>query len=167
MKTFDFTLKFGIPDSFSADDYLFALENAGCSDALVGTGQKGRVALHFLREANSAKEAVQSALNDVKKAIPEAELIEATPDLVGLSDIAQVLQFSRQYMRKLMLNNSCSFPIPVHDGKTSLWHLSSVLSWVGLQDKYTFDESLLDVALVNRQVNIEKELESLKRVMRN
>jgi hypothetical protein len=38
----------------------------------------------------------------VKKAIPMSRLIEATPDLVGISDLAALLGHSRQNMRKIV-----------------------------------------------------------------
>jgi hypothetical protein len=70
---------------------------------LIGVGQAGRIALDFTREANTAFEAVSSAIADVKQAIPGAKLVEATPDLVGLTDVADIIGCSRQYMRKLMI----------------------------------------------------------------
>ncbi len=158
MKTYEFELKFSLPKA-SQNPKLFVerLGEAGCTDALVGIGQAGRIAFHFTREANSAFEAVLSAIKNIKKAIPEASLIEAAPDLVGLSDIAEILGFSRQNIRKLMMNNLASFPIPIHEGKTILWHLSSILTWVKESNRYQIDELLLDVASTNMQLNIAKE----------
>src|SRR5439155_384770 len=77
---------------------------AGCDDALVGIGQPGRIALEFTREAHSAEAALVSALTDVKRAIPSARLIEAAPDFVGLTDVAEVVGMTRQNMRKLMIS---------------------------------------------------------------
>ena len=158
MKTYEFELKFRLPGA-SRDAELFVerLAEAGCTDALVGIGQSGRIAFHFTRDANSAFEAVLSAVKNIKKAIPEAALIEAAPDLVGLSDIADILGYSRQNIRKLMMNNLVSFPAPIHEGKTMLWHLSSILTWVKESDRYEIDEQLLDVASTNMQLNIAKE----------
>ncbi len=51
-----------------------------------------------------------SALRDVKKAVPGAELIEVTPDFVGLTDVAELIGVSRQNMRKLMLAHAATFP---------------------------------------------------------
>ena len=133
------------------------LAEAGCTDALVGIGQAGRLAFHFIRDANSAFEAILSAVKNIKKAIPEANLIEAAPDLVGLSDIADILGYSRQNIRKLMMNNLVSFPTPIHQGKTMLWHLSNILSWAKEGNRYEIDELLLDVATTNMQLNIAKE----------
>jgi predicted DNA-binding transcriptional regulator AlpA len=158
MKTFEFELKFSLPKtSQNPDFFVERLAETGCTDALVGIGQAGRIAFHFARDANSAFEAILSAVNNIKKAIPEATLIEAAPDLVGLSDIADILGYSRQNIRKLMMSNVGSFPIPIHEGKTVLWHLSSILNWVKASNRYQVDESLLDVANTNMQLNIAKE----------
>jgi hypothetical protein len=84
-------------------------------------GQRGRIALDFARESTSAWAAIASAVQDVKRAIPGAELIEASPDFVGLSDVADIAGFTRQNMRKLMLSNIATFPLAVHEGTPSLW----------------------------------------------
>jgi hypothetical protein len=52
------------------------LAEAGCDDAVVGTGYPGRLALDFARRAASVEEAIGSALLEVKRAIPGAELME-------------------------------------------------------------------------------------------
>ncbi|MNY01102.1 hypothetical protein D3C86_1336160 [compost metagenome] len=53
------------------------LAEEGCDDALVGVGQPGRLALEFVREAPSAHGAIEVAIEDVGRAIPNARLIEA------------------------------------------------------------------------------------------
>jgi len=158
VNTYEFELKFRLPKtSQDAESFVERLGEADCTDALVGIGQAGRIAFRFTRDANSAFEAVLSAIKNIKQAIPEAALIEAAPDLVGLSDIAEILGYSRQNIRKLMLNNLVSFPTPIHEGKTILWHLSSILTWVKERNRYQIDELLLDVAHTNMQLNIAKE----------
>ena len=162
MKEIEFTLKFSLQVISSSPDYhIERLAENGCDDALIGVGQTGRIALQFNREADNALSAVFSAIKDVKKAIPMAVLIEATPDIVGLSDIAEALGCSRQNIRKLMLSNSTSFPIPIHEGKSAIWHLSSVLTWFRKEKHYAINESLLDVAKANMQLNIAKESSNL------
>ncbi len=64
--------------------------------------------------------------------MPSATLIEAAPDLVGLTDIADIVGMSRQNMRKLMLAHPASFPPPVHEGASSLWRLWEVLALSGV-----------------------------------
>jgi len=158
MKTYEFELKFCLPKtSQNPSFFVERLAETGCTDALVGIGKTGRIAFLFARDAYSALEAVMSAVNDIRKAIPDAKLIEAAPDLVGLSDIAEILGYSRQNIRKLMMNNLVSFPAPIHEGKTVLWHLSSILSWVKESNRYQVDELLLEVANINMQLNIAKE----------
>lgn len=158
MNTYEFELKFSLPNtSQNPQGFVERLAEAGCTDALVGIGQAGRLAFQFTRDANSAFEAILSAVKNIKKAIPEASLIEAAPDLVGLSDIADILGHSRQNIRKLMMNNLSTFPTPIHEGKTMLWHLSSILTWVKESNRYKIDALLLDIANTNMQLNIAKE----------
>lgn len=159
MREFEFTLKFGLPDTGADPDrFIEALGAAGCDDALVGAGQAGRIALDFTREANSAFEAVSSAITDVKAAIPGAKLIEATPDLVGLTDVADIIGCSRQYMRKLMISSGPGFPMPVHEGKAALWRLSKVLMWLKDSKQYQVEDQLLEVASANMEFNITREI---------
>ena len=124
MGQYDFTLKFALAQQ-DADPEAFVeqLLAEGCDDALIGIGQYGRIALNFTREATSAGEAVLSALSDVQRIIPAARLVEAAPDFVGLTDIANILGFSRQNMRKLVIKSGPNFPLPVHDGKPAIWHI--------------------------------------------
>ena len=158
VKTYEFDLKFRLPTSSqNPADFVERLAGTGCTDALVGIGRTGRIAFRFTRNASGSLEAVLSAINDIKQAIPEAVLIEAAPDLVGLSDIADILGYSRQNMRKLMMNNLATFPTPIHEGKTMLWHLFSILDWIRKTNRYEVDELLIDIANTNMQLNIAKE----------
>lgn len=154
---YDFTLKFKLPDSDTDPDELVErLGAAGCDDALVGTGMRGRLALAFTRKAKTAKVAVFSALADVRKAIQNVELVEAAPDFVGLSDVAEIAAVSRQNMRKLMVTHVDSFPPPIHDGSASVWHLALVLQW--LQERgYTIERRILEVATTAMQLNVTRE----------
>jgi len=153
---YTFTLKYQLADDDDDVDALVErLGAAGCDDALVGIGQPGRLALAFTRDAFDADEAVFSALADVRRAVPSAILIEAAPDLVGLTDVADLVGVSRQNLRKLMLNHA-DFPAPVHTGSTSLWHLADLLQW--LQPRgYAVSLAVLDIARVVWQVNLAKE----------
>lgn len=153
-----FTLKYQLADHDSDLDALVErLGAAGCDDALVGVGQPGRLALEFSREAGNAEEAVRTALADVKNAVPSARLIEASPDLVGLTDVADIVGISRQAMRKLMLAHRSTFPVPVHEGSASIWHLAEVLDWLGMRGGYQIDPRVLEAAKVALEVNIAKE----------
>jgi hypothetical protein len=50
--------------------------------------------------------AIFSVVQKVRTAIPVAELVEASPDFVGLTDVADLVGCSRQNIRKLMLTHS-------------------------------------------------------------
>jgi len=164
---YEFVLKFRLPsDDADVDDIVERLGAAGCDDALVGSGQPGRLALNFTREAASAKRAVISALKDVKKAVPGAQLIEVSPDFVGLTDVAELIGVSRQNMRKLMLTHVDSFPAPVHEGSPALWHLAPVLQWLGNRGAYRVEQALLDVAHIAMQINLAKEANCLETPVR-
>lgn len=160
---FEFGMKFKIDAADTdSDELVERLGEAGCDDALVGTGLPGRIALEFAREARSVKEALISALRDVKRAIPNAELIEVTPDFVGLTDVAELVGVSRQNMRKLMLAHSATFPAPVHEGSASVWHLAHVLKWLADRGDYTIKKQLLGVAAMAMQINLVKEARALE-----
>lgn len=162
MQDYDFKLKFTLPANCPASDELLErLGDAGCDDALVGIGQQGRIALDFTRTSSSAQKAILSALSDVKKAIPGAKLIEACPDLVGLTEVADFVGVSRQNMRKLWLAHSPTFPAPTHEGSSSLWHLALVLTWLQERGSYPVQRSLLEVAHAAMQVNLVKEAEHM------
>ncbi|MFG3695085.1 helix-turn-helix transcriptional regulator [Stutzerimonas stutzeri] len=161
---YTFTLKYQLADDDRDPDGLVErLGEAGCDDALVGIGQPGRLALEFTREAESANAAVRSALADVRRAVPSARLIEVAPDLVGLTDVAEMVGVSRQNMRKLMLANPGSFPAPVHEGSASIWHLADVLTWLQARGSYSLARDVLEVARVALQVNLAKESRRLPR----
>jgi len=158
MMEYEFELRFKLPaDATDAKELVERLGEAGCEDALVGTGQAGRIALKFTREAESAKRAIISALEDVKQAISGARLIEAGPDFVGLTDVAEMLGMSRQNIRKLTLAHAATFPAPVHEGSTAIWHLEPVLQWFRGKGGYNnISQEQIDVAHIAMQINLVK-----------
>ncbi len=162
MGHYDFTLRFALGQS-DADPgaCLESLATEGCDDALIGLGNNGRIALNFTREAPSAYDAIVSALSEVRRAIPDAKLVEANPDLVGLTDIAELLGFTRQNMRMLMVRSGAEFPPPVHEGKPAVWHLSKVLLWLKEKQSHQFDESLLEISRISMQCNLLREMTEL------
>jgi len=162
MSEYEFTLKFRLPKADGDPaQFLQALAEAGCDDATVGIGQSGRIALAFAREADTALEAVASAVQAVHRAIPGAEFVEASPDFVGLTDVADLVGCTRQNMRKLMISNPATFPVAVHEGSQSLWHLRPVLVWFAETQKRSIDRCLIEVAEVTMKLNIAKEARRL------
>jgi predicted DNA-binding transcriptional regulator AlpA len=154
---YEFTLKFCLPDD--AGDVAALVERlgaAGCDDALVGLGISGRIALEFIRDGSSASDAMLSALADVRRAIPTAQLIEAAPDFVGLSDVADRIGVTRQNMRKLMMGSQ-TFPAPVHQGNAGVWHLAEILSWLDAKGGYQILPGIIEVAQTAMQLNFVKQ----------
>ncbi|XUW87377.1 DNA-binding protein [Burkholderia sp. M6-3] len=160
---YTFTLKYKLAaQDCDLDAIVERLGAAGCDDATIGVGQPGRLALVFSREGTSALEALVSALGDVKEAVPSARLVEAGPDFVGLTDVAEIAGVSRQNMRKLMLSHAVEFPPPVHEGSASVWHLSDVLDWLNSRGGYDINAEVFDVARSAKQINLAKEARGLE-----
>jgi len=155
---YHFTLTYQLASSDSDHAQLVErLGAAGCDDALVGTGQPRRLALEFIRDAATARDAMESALRDVLRAIPTARLIEVGPDLVGITDVAELTGVTRQNIRKLLDRHAESAPPPVHAGNPSLWHLTDMLTWLDQHLGYQYPPTTLEVARVAEQINIRKE----------
>ena len=151
MNEYEFTLTFMLPDDQGdPEQHIDALFEAGCDDAVVGTGLSGSISLDFIREEKSAEDAVNSAIKNVTQAIPGAELLEAMPDLVGLTDVADILQCSRQNVRKYMLSYK-DFPRPVHSGRSQLWHLLEI----ALFPKFSVPQSIIEIAKTTFQINLD------------
>ena len=162
MTEYEFTLKFNLQNAQTdPQEYVELLGRNGCDDALLGIGQRGRIAFSFIRGSTSAYEAVLSAIEDIRKVLPNARLVEAAPDFVGLTEIAELLGFTRQNMRKLMIRAGATFPAPVRDGKPTIWHLSQILVWMNKTRKYEVDEALIDVAKTNMEINLAAAIQDL------
>jgi len=164
MNSYEFELIFKVDNSNeNLLDYSDRLYEAGCDDALVSVGQLGMIALSFVREAENAQIAIDSAIENVKTAMPHAELIEASPDFVSITDVAAILGHSRQYTRKLF-NEKSGLPSPIHMGSPTIWHLSEVLNWIKSITKngINLSDSLLEISNTTRQVNFKKQMESLQ-----
>lgn len=154
MSDCEFTLKFSLPPDADPEDYVERLGDCGCDDAIVGVGQKGRIALSFNRTADSAEEAILSAIADVRCAIQGAEVLEVSPDLVGITDVAELLCVSRQNVRKLLLTCKSPGPAPVHEGRPTIWHLAKLLRWLEQEKDYRIDRELMTLAEATMQVNL-------------
>ncbi len=162
MKEYEFTLKFKLPDeNIEPSIYVDQLYESGCDDALIGIGKKGYIALDFIRESETAYLAVSSAIKDVLKAIPQANILEATPDFVGITDIAKLLGCTRQNIQKLMSKDNSKCPHAVYGGSQSIWHLADILTWLVENKDYQIEEWLIEIAITNRSLNLAKEVNKL------
>ncbi|MCE5253852.1 MAG: DNA-binding protein [Actinomycetia bacterium] len=154
MKEYEFGLRFSLlQDEAHSDELIERLGDAGCDDALIGIGHAGRIALEFAREADSAYSAILSAIRDVKRALPAAELVEVSPDLVGVSDVADIVGCSRQNLRKLLLSPASHGPTPLHEGKWEVWHLAPVLRWLVSEKHYTVSPHWLEISEATMKFN--------------
>jgi hypothetical protein len=155
LSEYDFTLRFDTSEvGLSPEECVERLAECGCDDALIGTGIPGRIALDFVRDAESAEEAVLGAIADVKTALPEATLVEAGPDFVGFTEVAEIVGRTRQNMRKLLLASSTPGPVPVHEGTSTVWHLAPVLRWLRDEKDYAIEQSEVELAEMTMRVNV-------------
>ena len=152
MKEYNFTLIFQLakPDA-NSEIYIEALYEAGCDDALIGTGKLGYLSVNFIRESNSAFEAISSAINNIKSVLTDAELIHVSPDLVGVKELTNIFQCSRQNIQKFV--NKPTFPNPVYKGSQNIWHLKNVLSWFATQG-HEINQELLEVTELAMSINL-------------
>ena len=156
MTEYNFELRYKVPDSSTdaSDRYVEALAENGCTDALVGQGRPGYLSLTFDRESPNATAAILSAMHDVREAIPDAELVEAAPDLVGLSEMADILGRSRQYMRKLLIDGfKLAPPAPAVANKIPLWHFAECLHWMSNVKETKIQPGMVEAADVIQFVN--------------
>ncbi|MEN9518290.1 MAG: hypothetical protein RLZZ381_878 [Cyanobacteriota bacterium] len=162
MNEYDFALHFKLAD-YKADPSIYEdkLFEAGCDDALLGIGQRGYIGLDFIRSSKDAIDAVYSAIENVKSVIPDLELYYISPDVVGIPEIANIMNCSRQNILKLKNTHTDTFPFPINsDGKSLNWHLAEVLKWYQSRGT-TIDISLLEVAEFAMQFNLEKQNQNI------
>ncbi len=134
---YDFTLVLtGITElAPEAEDALF---EAGCDDATISV-HSGRVFLTFSRVAPSLKEAVLSAIRNVKKANIGADVLRVDIcNLVTQADIARKIGRSRQLIHQYIagVRGPGGFPGPacdISDG-TPLRYWCEVASWLRQND---------------------------------
>jgi hypothetical protein len=161
MNEFEFALNFKLSDpGQDPPEYLDALFEAGCDDATIGLGIDGNISLQFTRNSPSVLLAVESAFRDIRKVLPDAEFISASPDLVNLTDVANHFHVSRQYARKLMSRKGVTPPTPIYSFGISMWHLLDIIKYFE-SNKIAFkkkarSESLKAVSTAAMQLNIRK-----------
>ena len=141
-KTHSFTLFFTGADLLS-DEHADALYEAGCADALFGERDSAQYAA-FDRDAPTFGEALASAISDVSRAVPEAQVVRVEPDeLVTMAAIAERSGLSREYIRLLanQQRGPGGFPAPVTyaDHRTRLWHWPDVAHWLTEHEKAKAD----------------------------
>jgi hypothetical protein len=154
MNAYDFVLTFSFQEpSDDPEKYVEILGENGCTDALVGIGRLGSISLDFTREAESAHEAIFSAIFDIKQSIPHSQFTEIQPDIVGITDIAELVNRTRQNIRKLIFSDGAECPPPMHGGNSALWHLYDVLKWLQQDKGYDINQEFIELAKITKSLN--------------
>jgi hypothetical protein len=171
MTIYEFTLRIRLPhDEPDPEAWLDRLFEAGCDDATIGTGRQGFAALVFAREAPSAAKAVATAIRDVRRAMPRARIVAAEPDLVNLADLARLMGFTRQNMRKYVLGQvrtvRAAFPAPAISGPESYWRLAEVGIWMAAHAAARVQPGLVEIACETSRVNLRAQQARLRQVLR-
>ncbi len=168
MKEHDFTLVLsGITElTPEVQDALF---EAGCDDATLSM-RCGRPFLTFSRTAPTLKDALFSAISDVKKANIGAEVLRIDCcNLVTQSEIAHKIGRTRQLVHQYVTSERGpgSFPPPAcnvsDDADAPLWYWCEVAHWL-YQNNMITEEALRDaraLSLINDvlELNYQKKIE--------
>jgi hypothetical protein len=132
-REYDFALIVkGVPQlNESTEDALF---ESGCDDATLSI-QYGRLYMEFSRSAASLKDAILSAIRDVRKAGIGAEVLRVDEcNLVTASDIARRIERSRQLVHQYMTGQRGpgNFPPPECHlaDHAPLWRWCAVSYWL-------------------------------------
>lgn len=70
----NFTLTFDIKKIDNNIDMIIE-SLAHCNDAIIGIGNSNIIAFKFSREKNTEEEAINSAISDIMKVLPQAKLL--------------------------------------------------------------------------------------------
>lgn len=133
--THTFSVVFGIPDADSLEPHLDALHAAGCDDAaFMGPATDATFAAEFDRSARSFADAVVSALDAIRAAVPSVKLLRVLPDdLVTISAIAARTGRSDESIRLLCQGRRGPGGFPAAVGrindKTQIWKWADVARW--------------------------------------
>ena len=127
---------------------------SSCSD-------NGYIALDFDREAPSADFAITTAIENALDAIPGVQLVEVKPDMVGVSEVADIVGCTRQNVR-LHIVGKKSAPAPVHSGRTDIWHLVDLIPFLSENTPLHVPEGSRKVSVVAMQTNLDIQGSRLK-----
>lgn len=135
-----------------------ALYNAGCDDALICFYGK-TVYLEFDREASSLDNAISSAIQQIETASTINTRVESIDSsLVGLSDIAELANLSRQAIAlfKDGARGKGDFPNPIQriKGQSPLWSWAEVAAWLVKSERISPNNILVKNADTIEQWNI-------------
>jgi hypothetical protein len=159
-REFEFTLLLKGVDALT-EDVENAFYEAGCSDATIAV-RCGRPVITFSRAAASMKDAVLSAIRDVRKADVGADVFRVDNcNLVTQSDIARRIGRSRQLIHQYItgVRGPGDFPGPaceITDG-ASLWMWCEVATWLwknGFVEEEVFRDAE-EVGIINTVLDVQ------------
>lgn len=132
MALYNFTLTLsGV--TYETEGLEDALYESGCDDALI-CAYGNSVYVEFDREADSLDDAIASAVDNIESAGIGAIVESVDSALVGLSDIAEITEMSRQAIALLKdgKRGSGDFPCPIQriKGQSPLWDWADVANWL-------------------------------------
>jgi hypothetical protein len=157
MNSYQFQLVFSLHANEDAEQYLDALFESGCDDAIMGVGKKGYLAADFTRESSSAFEAIKTAIEAISQAIPHAKLIKAGPYIANLSEMAHLFGCTKQNLSKYARGESADsepFPCSIVSGKVDYWYVQDVALWFFKQNKLNIQKSDIEVLKAIYDLNI-------------
>jgi len=138
-----------------------ALFKAGCDDATISV-RFGRVYLTFSRTAPSLKDAILSAVRDVKKGAIGADVLRVDDcPLVTQADIARKIGRSRQLVHQYIagMRGPRGFPPPACHitDDAPLWYWCEVADWLFQKNMITEEAAreAQDVAVINNILELE------------
>lgn len=148
------------------------LSESGCDDALICFYGKS-VYLEFDRERDSFCQAVFSAIRDIERAPLGATVLSVDANLVGLSDIAELSDMSRQAIAMLKdgTRGSGDFPGPVQriKGISPLWRWADVAKWLNVKGKLDAERAVnarqLDIINLALQLRETQERDNIDRYL--
>ena len=70
-------------------------------------------------------------------------------------------------MRQLVFDGDRNPPNSTYSGGTTLWHLADLLTWLREKKRYPVSDELVDLAEVNRQINLFIESQHIKPAVQN
>jgi len=157
---FSLTLTGVTSETPGLEDALFA---SGCNDGLVCFYGKS-VYVEFDRKSDNFAKAVLSAVNDIESGDSGATVLSVDANLVGLSDIAELSNMSRQAIAMLKdgTRGPGDFPSPIQriKGISPLWRWADVAEW--LHEKGKLNAELADNARQLDLINIALQLRETK-----
>lgn len=160
MKDYEFALRYHVGSmDLTMDQIDDALFEAGCDDALVSHNGAGLIELDFTREAESVAEAVESAMECVKNALPNSVLVEAKPDYVGVTDVAEYCKVSRQYIQKLLSTHVINLVPLTVVGKSSVYRLAPAIAEIKKREVpgLTLPPELEELSALTMKINLQNE----------